>query len=351
VGGYDWLEDEGLDGAFCLTFARGIDEAESLRRFGVDPATLCRLDNAAEAAERSFEQIIVAGHLDGWVFVLEENGFEGSRAGVLRAVSAGTEVVSVCTNVHDSADFHHAVDGAVRTGFDPYRPARRWGTEPDALLPLMAEAGLAGSEDTGLADGGIDGALRLADRMTGVHLTAGRLAEPVLSGRLVPLLGEPPQAPSWLLRRDRELMTLIDAADPGTLRRAVVVEARRRASDAGIDGEPAVARTLAAAERGETGTVPDDSELGLRLREWACESNTAGLSLATPTSRHLMTERQRQRAFLRHAAGLAVQAAFFPDPRRAAYEVFDWVVPARDEQRVARRTLIVAELRRRVSWR
>jgi Family of unknown function (DUF6461) len=342
---YQWLDEKGLGQAFCLTFVRDADALAVLRRFGVDPATLRSVAGIAEAAGGPFDPIIVAGRLDGWVFVLEDNGFQGSRAEVLRAVSAGTEAVSVFTNVNGNTRFGHAVGGLVRTEFDPCSPARRWGSDPDALVPLMRLVGLPDAEDSGWFSDGLGAALRLADRITGVHLSAERLSGPLSSGRLVPLLSDPPRQPSWMLREDHELMKAIDAAGPAVLRRAVAAEARRRANDAGITDQPAVAQALATVDAGETLTVRDDSELGLLLRDWACESRAAGDSLGLPTLRHRMTDEQRRQAFLRHAAGLAVQAALFPDRKRAAYHVLGWVAPADDPERAARRARILADLR------
>jgi len=343
---YDWLSDEGLDEAFCLTFARGSSDSLVLTRFGVDPESLRTLDGLAEALDGPFDPAVVAGELaGGWVFVLEDNGFEGSREEVLRAVSAGTEAVSVFTNVNGNARFCHAVDGVVRTQFDPCSASRRWGSDPDALLPLMHEVGMpCGQDDEWFAEG-VDAALALAHRITGVPLSAARVAEPVLSGRLVPLLFDPPRGPSWMLREDHELMMAIESADRAMLRRVVAAEARRRAGDAGIAGHPLVAQALDEVERGQTRAVGDDSELGLLLRGLACESRAAGDSLALPTQRHLMTETERQQAFLRHSAGLAVQSALFPDPVRAAYQVLGWVAPHRDATRIARRADILRELR------
>lgn len=341
---YDWLDDEGIGEAFCLTFVRDFDAARVLARFGVDRATIRSFAGMGEAADGPFDRVMVAGLVEDWVFVLEDNGFEGSRPEVLRAVSADTEAVSVFTNVNGKASFHHALNGVVRTAFDPSTPARRWGGQPDALLASMREVGLSIVDD-GWCGEGVAAALRLADRISGFHLTAEALAGPLVSGRLVPLLSDPSPLPSWMLLDDHELMTEIETAHLDVLRLAVAAEARRLASEAGIADEPPVMLALAAVERGDSGTVPDHSDLGLLLRGLAVESQAAGDSLAPPTLRHRMTEAQRQGVFLRHTAGLAVQAALHPDPRRAAYRVFGWVAPARDPRAVARRTQILTELR------
>ncbi|MGI5150804.1 DUF6461 domain-containing protein [Plantactinospora sp. CA-294935] len=342
---YDWLDDHGLREAFCLTFVRDPDEEAVLRRFGVEPASLRSLTGLAEATELPFDHLVLAGRLDGWVFVLEENGFEGSRTEVLRAVSGGTEAVSVYTNVNGNQRFAYAVDGVLRTGFDPSSPVRRWGEAPDALVPLMRQVGLPEHGDAGWSSAGLDAGLRLADLVSGVHLEADRLAGPLSTGRLVPLLRDPPALPTWMLREDHELLTAITSAPPDLLRRVVAAEALRRADEAGIATEPVVADALVQVDRGGTRIVPDDSALGLLLRELACRAGVAGTSLALPTQRGRMTDAQRQQAFRRHAAGRAVQAALFPDPVRAAYEVLGWVAPARDPARVARRARFLAELR------
>ncbi|AVT28784.1 hypothetical protein C6361_03935 [Plantactinospora sp. BC1] len=342
---YEWLDEHHLREAFCLTFVRDPDEEAVLRRFGVDPTSLRSLTGLAGIGELPFDHLVLAGRLDGWVFVLEENGFEGSRTEVLRAVSAGTEAVSVYTNVNGNQRFAHAVRSLLRTGFDPGSPVRRWGEAPDALVPLMRQVGLPDTGDAGWSSGGLEAALRLADLVTGVHLAADRLTGPLTTGRLVPLLSDPPALPSWMLRDDHELLTAITSARPELLRRVVAAEARRRADEAGITVEPVVAQALAEVDRGETRRVPDDSALGLLLRELACQADVAGTSLALPTQRGRLTDAQRQQAFLRHAAGLAVLAALCPDPVRAAYQVLGWVTPARDPARVARRARLLSALR------
>ncbi|GAA3749822.1 hypothetical protein GCM10022225_37590 [Plantactinospora mayteni] len=342
---YDWLEEDGLHEAFCLTFVRDPDDSAVLRRFGVDPASLRALTGIARATELPFDHLVLGGRLDGWVFVLEENGFQGSRTEVLRAVSGGTEAVSVFTNVNSDRQFAHAVDGILRTGFDPSSPVRRWGAAPDALVPLMRQVGLPESGDAGWNDAGLDAGLDLADLITGVHLDADRLTGPLTTGRLVPLLPDPPALPSWMLRDDHELLTAITSAPPELLRRVVAAEARRRADEAGLGTEPVVAEALAEVDRGGTRSVPDDSALGLLLRELGCRADEAGTSLALPTERGRMTDAQRQQAFRRHGAGLTVLAALFADPVRAAYEVLGWVAPARDPARVARRAQFLADLR------
>ncbi|MFY1692211.1 DUF6461 domain-containing protein [Plantactinospora sp. WMMB782] len=342
---YDWLDDTNLREAFCLTFVRDRDESAVLRRFGADPASLRSLAGADQATPSPLTPLVLAGRLDGWVFVLEENGYQGSRIEVLRAVSGGTEALSVYTNVNGNRRFAHAVHGVLRTGFDPGSPVRRWGEAPDALVPLMRRVGLPDRGDPGWSSAGLEAALRLADLVTGVHLDADRLAGPLTTGQLVPLLSDPPELPTWMLRDDQELLTAITTAPPDLLRRVVAAEARRRAVEAGIAIEPVLADALAELDRPERRTVPDDSPLGLLLRELACQSELAGTSLALPTLRGRMTDAERQQAFQRHSAGLAVQAALFPDQVRAAYQVLGWVAPARDPARVAHRARLLAELR------
>jgi hypothetical protein len=345
VGDYGWLGAWGLREAFCLTFARDLDDREMLRRMGVDSTTIKAVAELNAAFNALYDHAIVAGRLAGWAFAFEKNGYEGSRSEVMRAVSTGGAAVSVFRNVNNIARFMYAVDGVVRVECDPYAPSRRYGGEPDALVPLMREIGLNLDGD-GWYPEGLDQALRLADRITGVHLDGERLGAPLSSGRLAPLLPDPPRStsPAWLMREDRELATAIESADEALLRRVTVAEARRSASEAGIAGEPVVAQALAAAERGELSTVDNNSELGLLLRRLACESDAAGRSPAIPTRRHRMTETERYQAFRRHSAGIAVQSAVYPDTRHAAYGVLGDVVPVRDADAVARRARILREL-------
>lgn len=190
AGDYGWLADLPLGAAFALAFVRGLDEAEVLRRFGADPdsarpMTLAEIDRAQQDALPESLLLAAVTKVGDWVLVLEPGGFQSTLDEVLSVVSAGGEVLSVYRNLDAVGQISHAVDGRLRTAFDQLVPYLRWGSLPDALLPVMLAVGL--DPDGGTAPDPDAAALALAERVTGVRLTeetlSGALPTVVLSAR------------------------------------------------------------------------------------------------------------------------------------------------------------------------
>jgi Family of unknown function (DUF6461) len=185
---YAWFKDHWLREAFCITLVRGLDEVEVLRRVGGERSQ-SRMLTVGEAAQLSgsfqagYPQLVLAAKAGGWSVAVEDNGWEGSRPEVLRALSGGTQAVSVYRNVNALGYFSYAVDGALLVSFEPLFPQRRWGSQPDLLLPQMRAVGLDpdwheppyGELDTA--------ALALAGRLTGVHLDPGCCTARLLAPR------------------------------------------------------------------------------------------------------------------------------------------------------------------------
>jgi hypothetical protein len=305
---YAWFNDHWLRQAFCITLVRGLDEGEVLRRFGGErsqPRTL----TAGEAGELSgsfhagYPQIILATRSAGWAVAMEDNGWEGSRPEVLRALSRGTQAVSVYRNVNALGYFSDAVDGEVRVQFELLFPQRRWGSQPDLLLPQMRGVGLDpdwqeppyGEVDTA--------ALALAERVTGVHLDLSMLDGSLLAAEIAPLLEDPP-ASFFLGGEDVELSAAIDQAAPGVLRQAAATVARQAVQLAQLDQDPVVVEALAAAEAGQACRVDDQSPLGRRIRTWSVEARIAGRVRNDPFA---SLDAQRRQASLVRAAGRAAQ--------------------------------------------
>ncbi|HLI69731.1 MAG TPA: DUF6461 domain-containing protein [Ktedonobacteraceae bacterium] len=122
-GELSWLED--YSEAFCVTFARGLDEKEMLRRFGADlsMAQVIREGDWKSLDElRLFGDVVQAGQSDGWAFIYECNGYAGTLEEILRPISAGTVVVSVFRNVNAHTCFCYAEDGTIIANFDPLIP-------------------------------------------------------------------------------------------------------------------------------------------------------------------------------------------------------------------------------------
>jgi Family of unknown function (DUF6461) len=302
---YAWFEDHWLREAFCLTLVRGLDEPELLARFGGErsrprPLTL------AEAAERSmsfqagYPQLVLAARRGGWAVAVEANGWEGSRPEVLRAVSAGTRAVSVYRNVNALGFVSLADDGALAVQFEPLFPERRWGGRPDLLVDQMRAVGLDPDQARPLLGRADLAALALAERVTGVRIDPGLLDGPMTGVEVAPLLEDPPVSPD-LAGRDPELAAAIDRATPDALRRAAATAAGQAVRLAGIDRDPVVAETLAAARAGRARPVDDRSPLGRRIRDWEVAARVRDRVLNDASA---SLDAQAREARLRRAAGL-----------------------------------------------
>jgi Family of unknown function (DUF6461) len=314
---YAWFEDHWLREAFCFTLVRGLDEPELLARFGGErgrPQTM----TLAEAAELSmsfhagYPQFVLATRRGGWTVAVEDNGWEGSRPEVLRAVSAGTRAVSVYMNVNALGHVSLAEDGGLLVQFEPLFPERRSGARPDLLVDQMRAVGLDPDGASPLIGGADLAALALAERVTGVRLDPELLEGPMTGVEIFPLLEDPPVS--------------FDLAGQ----------------------DPVVAEALAAGEAGRARPVDDRSPLGWRIRTWDVESNVAARVLNDPSASldAQLREAQLLRAagrtpdrplkdpspwlgqaglalVVRWRAGLAARAALLADPRTAAYATLE----------------------------
>ncbi|WP_405140731.1 DUF6461 domain-containing protein [Sphaerisporangium sp. NBC_01403] len=197
---YAWLGDyDGYSGdsGFCVTFVHDLSPEEAFRRIGVTPA-----ERAGDPFGPSLDRPIAACAAIGGTVLVETGGYAGTLAEVTRRLSEGT----VTAAVHRGLDpqFVYAADGQLVTGFEPDAPYLRWGRHPDRLLAHMRELGMPTGEDElhdqqdddGRNDGhdesdestdaGADdpviAAVALAERATGVRVTAAHLARPALVG-------------------------------------------------------------------------------------------------------------------------------------------------------------------------
>jgi hypothetical protein len=183
---YAWLDSTWLTIGFCVTYARGLSEREALLRFGADETTLGPM-TAEEAIEIDLEHggggcfVALAQTVGDWAVVLEPNGWLGQE---LEAKSAGTTAVSVYLGGHGVTGFTYARDGEHLTSFEPLFPDHRSGSQPDLVAPHLLAVGLdesLGEERYGTIT---EGSLALAERLSGVRLTAAMLDGPWLGGRI-----------------------------------------------------------------------------------------------------------------------------------------------------------------------
>src|SRR6266536_1885952 len=142
---YAWLKDD--DWVFCFSLVRGLDQVEVLRRFGGErnqprTLTLGEAGHLSGSFHAGYPQLILVTKAGGWSVAVEDNGWEGTRPEVLRALSRGTRAVSVHSTVGALGHFNYAVDGEVLVSFELLFPHRRWGSQPDLLLPQVRAVGL-----------------------------------------------------------------------------------------------------------------------------------------------------------------------------------------------------------------
>jgi Family of unknown function (DUF6461) len=304
---YAWFKDHWLRDAFCITLVRGLDEVEALRRLGGErsqprPLTVSEAGQLSGSLHAGYPQLVLVAKADVWSVAVEDNGFEGKRPEVLRALSSGTQAVSVFHNGSEGY-FSYAMDGGLLVQFELLFPQRRWGSQPDLLLPQMRAVGLDPDWQQPPHGELNTAALALAERVTGVRLDPRMLEDPLVGAEIVPLLDDPP-ASFFLDGEDEELAAAIDQAAPGVLRRAAATAARHTVRLARLDHDPVVVEALAAAEAGHARQVDDHAPLGWRIRTWAVEAKVAERVRNDPST---SLDAQQRKVSLLRAAGRAAE--------------------------------------------
>ncbi|MEU5869884.1 DUF6461 domain-containing protein [Nonomuraea sp. NPDC047529] len=207
-----------LGDIWCLTFVRGLDEAEALRRMGVAEESIRPLTYRELADEGLFPHTVLAGRLEGWVVLIERNGSQATEPDTIRALSAKTELISVLRHDYATDLFVYAIDGDRLTSFDPRKPAWRYGSDPDRLLDAMEAVGIHPNHlsgvhatpetddewDTGPQAPTMSEALMLAARITGVLMSQEVLNAVLLSG----VIAHEAEAPSGEAAGQREATSL-----------------------------------------------------------------------------------------------------------------------------------------------
>ena len=114
---------------------------------------------------------VMVDERDGWLVLVEPNGWGAVQQGIARALSRGGVAVSVYWNVNAVMLFSLARDGLVVRSFDPLSPRHGHGQYGD---PLPEEAGLVvGDPDRDPRHSALD----LAERLTGVPVDGAWLLE------------------------------------------------------------------------------------------------------------------------------------------------------------------------------
>ncbi|WP_449064272.1 DUF6461 domain-containing protein [Planomonospora algeriensis] len=171
---YEWLCEEFSDDTgetwLCAGFVRDLSPREALRRIHVTPGSL------SESG-----QGVAAYAADGGT-VLIEYGRPRTVYDKTHLLSVGTAAAAVYVNINDEG-FTYCVDSRRITTFSLYAYSLREGADPDRLRADVQDLGMdIDGDQLGFPDDPVAGALALAERATGVRLTAARFARPALIG-------------------------------------------------------------------------------------------------------------------------------------------------------------------------
>lgn len=197
---YSWLNDRlpGLAEAYCLTLTRDLAPEEFLARIGARPVPDCTGVSAlfepslnlwgehGDEAGLLIGVTTAAGDGGNWALGVEINGFLGVTDRIIVSLSEGTRLVSHFRNVNAAGRFCWVEDGDVRLEFDPLFATDRHGRTPDALLSIMPGVGFDLRED-GEAEHPAEAAFALAERLTGVRVTAELLEDAVYKCGIAPV--------------------------------------------------------------------------------------------------------------------------------------------------------------------
>lgn len=323
---------DALGEIFCLTFVRGVDAPDALRRMGAYPDTFAER-SPTEMFERQnsfdagYPRMAGAVKVDEWAVVLEPYGFEGAIT-LPAATSRGTEAVAVLRHDYASPRFTYAVDGMELTTFDPTWTDPVWGAEPDRLRAHLQAVGLEPPDPDGeisWIEDAVARAVLLAAAVTGVTPSVEALTGPMLSVEIEPWFADAHPSGSALGDDSRgqdqwhaALVEAVVAATPAAKRAAAVAEMRRIADLLGVADAPGLAEALAGAEEDRFPSmpvpVPMASPLGREVRGWLRLSSTASWSLNDSDGRYRMTDAERSQGYLFGWFAKALRGALNPDP-------------------------------------
>ncbi|MEV4891339.1 DUF6461 domain-containing protein [Nonomuraea sp. NPDC055795] len=176
---YEWQKESRLGDIYTISFVRGLDEHETLRRLGAADEDI-RLIDEGDHTYPEGPQIITVRRIGHWTVAIEDCGWRGTQQETLSALTRdGGEAVAVLR--HDYAQHHvtYAVDGQLITDLNPGFPIDRQGADPDRLNRHLRELGIDPAADDSI-DNPIPAALALASRITGIMLTPQHLRRPIL---------------------------------------------------------------------------------------------------------------------------------------------------------------------------
>jgi hypothetical protein len=195
---YEWIEQSALSGAYCLTLARELSPEAFLARIGAEAdrrytglRELVQPSMALWEGEEAGESLLMAvtvatGEGGSWALGVEINGFLGVSEELIVPLSMDTTVVSHYESQAGPNRFYWLQDGDILLHFLPLDPAEREGSAPDAAIDAMREVGFDLAEDSDSIGISTAAAFALAERLTGVRVTAEMLEQATYTCGIAP---------------------------------------------------------------------------------------------------------------------------------------------------------------------
>lgn len=115
---YRWVEKSALAEAGTITVVAASDPDTVVRAFGADPAARASMENLEDKAMERGDPWIAVVPIGDAVMAVEYNGYQGSQAPELRALSRGTRAASMFWNVNGLTQLSFAADGEVVAAFE-----------------------------------------------------------------------------------------------------------------------------------------------------------------------------------------------------------------------------------------
>ncbi|WP_226932150.1 MULTISPECIES: DUF6461 domain-containing protein [Parafrankia] len=138
---YSWIGRSGLSEAATITVITGLGLDDVVRAFQADPQSATTLQSARDQAGHRFSVSFLA--VDGAVLAVEDNGFMGSAAEVLRPLSAQGRAASIFWNINTVRRLNLAEGGELLATLElPHD-----GPVPAAAAPYLADLDLADYRD------------------------------------------------------------------------------------------------------------------------------------------------------------------------------------------------------------
>ena len=167
------------ESSFCFTQVEGLAASEVLARVGATPAP-------EEDGLLGKQPLVGVTRVGRWAVALELESSLGADPAVLCTLSRRTRAVSVHRVLDSHVHLSLAEDGVLVTSLTTIPPRTRQGADPDRLLPVLREVGLAEhpAERTKVEGGEIGRVLEAVRGAFGVSFSARLWEGPFTIGEL-----------------------------------------------------------------------------------------------------------------------------------------------------------------------